>query len=113
MGTFGTGPFDNDGALDLLVELAGQPADQRHEVLDRIFSRVRDRPDLLGRKIFPDEVVAAAAVVAASLPGGEGIRQDLAYKAKAAERALVSRATAYRYFPPRKLCSWRLPRWGP
>jgi hypothetical protein len=78
MGTFGTGPFDNDGALDLLVELAGQPADQRHEVLDRIFSRVRDRPDLLGQKVFPDEVVAAAAVVAASLPGGEGIRQDLA-----------------------------------
>lgn len=74
MGTFGTGPFDNDGALDLLVELAGQ----RREVLDRIFSRVRDRPDLLGRKVFPDEVVAAAAVVAASLPGGEGIRQDLA-----------------------------------
>jgi hypothetical protein len=78
MGTFGTGPFDNDGALDLLVELAGQPAGQRREVLDRIFSRVRDRPDLLGRKFFPDEVVAAAAVVAASLPGGEDIRQDLA-----------------------------------
>jgi Domain of unknown function (DUF4259) len=76
MGTFGTGPFDNDGALDLLDELASQPAYQRREVLERIFFRVRDRPDLLGWKFFPDEVVAAAAAVAASLPGGEGIRQD-------------------------------------
>src|SRR6266568_3807556 len=78
MGTFGTGPFSNDGALDLLDSLTGQPADQRREVLERIFFRVRDRPDLLGWKFFPDEIVAAAAVVAASLPGGEGFRQDLA-----------------------------------
>jgi hypothetical protein len=78
VGTFGTGPFGSDGALDLLDELAGQPAAQRREALERVFSRLRDRPDLLGRKIFPDEIVAAAAVVAASLPGGEGIRKDLA-----------------------------------
>ena len=44
MGTFGTGPFDNDGALDLLNKLA----DQRREVLERIFFRVRGHPDLLG-----------------------------------------------------------------
>jgi len=78
MGTFGTGPFSNDGALDLLDSLTGQPADQRREVLERIFFRVRDRPDLLGWKFFPDEIVAAAAVVAAGLPGGESVRQDLA-----------------------------------
>jgi Domain of unknown function (DUF4259) len=78
MGTFGTGPFSNDGALDLLDELADQPADQRRDVLERIFFQVRDRPDLLGWKFFPDEIVAAAAVVAASLRGGEGLRQDLA-----------------------------------
>src|SRR5215472_7668459 len=78
MGTFGTGPFDNDGALDLLDELASQPADQRHERLERLLSRVQDRPDLLGWKFFPDEVVAAAATVAAGLAGGEGIRQSLA-----------------------------------
>ena len=46
-------------------------------MLERIFFRVQDRPDLLGWKFFPDEVVAAAAIVAASLPGGEGIRQNL------------------------------------
>lgn len=78
MGTFGTGPFGSDGALDLLDELADQPAVQRREALERVFSRLQHRPDLLGRKIFPDEIAAAAAVVAASLPGGEGIREDLA-----------------------------------
>jgi hypothetical protein len=78
IGTFGTGPFSSDGALDFLDGLAGQPADQRREVLEQMFFRVRDRPDLLGWKFFPDEVVAAVAVAAASLPGGEGIRQELA-----------------------------------
>ena len=49
MGTFGTGPFGSDGALDLLDELASQSADQRREALERIFSQVRDHPDLLGQ----------------------------------------------------------------
>src|SRR5215472_15943175 len=88
MGTFGTGPFDNDGALDLLDELASQPADQRRERLERLLFRVQDRPDLLGWKFFPDEVVAAAAVVAAGLPGGEGIRLDLADRGYEADTIL-------------------------
>lgn len=78
MGTFGTGPFSSDGALDLLDELTGQPAGQRREALERIFFQVQNRPDLLGRKFFPDEIVAAAAVVAAGLASGEDIRRDLA-----------------------------------
>jgi len=45
MGTFGTGPFSNDGTLDLLDGLAGQPAEQRRNVLERIFFRPRDRSD--------------------------------------------------------------------
>jgi len=77
MGTFGTGPFSSDGALDLLDELKCQSVGQRREALERIFVQVRDRPDLLGRKFFPDEIVAAAAVVAASLAGGEDIQRDL------------------------------------
>ena len=78
MGTFGTGPFGSDGALDLLDELADQPAGQRRDVLGRIFLQVRDRPDLLGREFSAGTIVAAAAVVAAGLPGGEGLRADLA-----------------------------------
>jgi Domain of unknown function (DUF4259) len=78
VGTFGTGPFSNDGALDLLDGLADQPAARRRQTLERIFSQARDHPDLLCRTFFPDEIVAAAALVAASSPGGENIRSELA-----------------------------------
>jgi hypothetical protein len=88
-GTWGTGPFSSDGALDLLDMLVTQPASQRRETLERIFFRVIERPGLLGRQFFPDETVAAAAVVAASLPGGEGIRQDLADQGYNADAILV------------------------
>jgi alpha-glucosidase len=84
MGTFGTGPFDSDGAADFLADLAGRPASERHPALARLFSLVRSSPDLLWREFFPDEVVAAAAVVAASLPGGERLRQALAEEGLAA-----------------------------
>jgi hypothetical protein len=77
MGTWGTGPFSSDGALDFIDRLADRPAGQRRDILERIFFRVRDRPDLLGWKFFPDEIVAAAAVVAASLPGGDGFQREL------------------------------------
>jgi alpha-glucosidase len=89
MGTFGTGPFGSDGALDLLDELASQPADQRRAALQRLFSQVRDHPHLLGREFFPDEVVAAAAVVAAGLAGGEDIRRDLDHWAPEISATLV------------------------
>jgi hypothetical protein len=46
--TFGTGPFSDDGTLDLLHGLAGQPAEQRRKVLERIFFRVRDHSDWPG-----------------------------------------------------------------
>src|SRR5712691_9895277 len=57
-----------------------------------MFFRVRDRPDLLGWKFFPDEVVAAVAVVAASLPGGEDIRRDLAAQGYDADAILIPAA---------------------
>jgi alpha-glucosidase len=89
MGTFGTGPFDNDGALDLLDQLVDQPAGQRRVILEQIFFQVRDRPDLLGWRFFPDTILAAAAVVVASLPGGEHVREDLADLGYAPEAILV------------------------
>src|SRR5262245_56118267 len=64
--------------MDLVGELAGQDAGRRRETLERIFRLVVEHPEDLGRKAFPDEVVAGAAVVAASLPGGEGVLQELA-----------------------------------
>ena len=81
VGTFGTGPFDSDDALDLVDQLTDQPG-QHDEVLRRLLYRVRDRPGSLDREFSAGEVLAAAAIVAASLPGGEGIQQkldDLAY----------------------------------
>jgi len=89
MGTFGTGPFSSDGALDLLDKLTGQSVGRRREVLEGIFLQVRDRPGLLGRKFFPDEVVAAAAVVAAGMAGGEDIRRDLAGQGYGISEVLV------------------------
>ena len=78
MGTWGTGPFDSDGAMDLVGELARQDAGRRREALEQTFRLAMEHPEKLGRKVFPDEVVAGAAVVAASLPGGEGLLQELA-----------------------------------
>lgn len=77
MGTFGTGPFSSDGALDLLDELGERPAERRHHALAHMFTHVLNNRDLLGHEFFPDEVVAAAAIVAAGLPGGEHLQQLL------------------------------------
>lgn len=80
VGTWDTGAFDNDDALDLLDALAEQPAGQRSETLGGVFTKAREHPEELGRKVFPAEVVAAAALVAASLPGGDATRRELASK---------------------------------
>ncbi|GAA3251256.1 DUF4259 domain-containing protein [Dactylosporangium siamense] len=77
MGTFGTGPFSSDGAMDFLGELAERPPERRGSALARMFLFVKDNPELLWREFFPDEVVAAAAVVAAALPGGQQIDEQL------------------------------------
>jgi hypothetical protein len=92
MGTFGTGPFDSDGALDFLDGLAELHGSQRREVLERMFLVVRNEPEQLERTVFPDEVVAAAAVVAASLAGGTSIRQKLANSGYEADAIVVTDA---------------------
>jgi len=92
MGTFGTGPFDSDGALDFLDGLAELHGGQRRKVLERMFLVVRNEPEQLERTVFPDEVVAAAAVVAASLAGGTSIRQKLANSAYDADAIVVTDA---------------------
>ena len=71
MATFGTGAFSSDGAVDLLEELAERPVERRAAALAHMFRFVKDKPELLWREFYPDQVVAAAAIVAATLPGGE------------------------------------------
>ncbi|MEV7232240.1 DUF4259 domain-containing protein [Polymorphospora sp. NPDC051019] len=77
MGTFGTGPFSSDGALDLVEELVELDAAGRLGELGRIFSTVLKGPQTGTQTVFPHEVVAAAALIAISLPGGESILADL------------------------------------
>ncbi|MCW6008868.1 DUF4259 domain-containing protein [Micromonospora sp. CPCC 205371] len=81
MGTFGTGPFASDGAMDFLEELAERSPERRAAALEHMFKFVKNKPELLWREFFPDEVVAGAAIVAASLPGGEPFAERLAESA--------------------------------
>jgi hypothetical protein len=83
VGTWGTGPFDNDAAGDLLEELAECGPDERAALLRQLFAAVLRDPDAPSYEVaFPagyvdgltgDEVVAAATLVALALPGGERI----------------------------------------
>jgi alpha-glucosidase len=79
MEIFGAGPFSNEHGLHFLDRFAREPVRQRRQILERIFFQVQDRPYLLGWTFFPEEVVAAAAIVAACLPGSESTRQELAH----------------------------------
>lgn len=78
MGTWGTGTFDNDYALDLLDTLAEQDEAQRRQTLERIFREAREHPGDLSRVLAPGEVVAAAAVVAAGLEPGAAVAAEIA-----------------------------------
>lgn len=77
MGTWGTGAFDNDLALDLLDTLTGQDAAQRRQELELVFRTAGEHPQDLDRVLGPGEVVAAAAIVAAGLEPGEAIAAEI------------------------------------
>jgi uncharacterized protein DUF4259 len=75
VGTWGPGAFGNDDALDLLDALSGQDAAARRGVLERIFREAREHPENLNFTL--GAVVAAAAVVAAGLPAGRALAQEI------------------------------------
>ena len=77
MGTWGPGAFDNDDALDLLDTLTWQDAISRRQTLERIFRTTREHPENLNSMLGPAEVVAAAAIVAASLRADEDIAREI------------------------------------
>jgi Domain of unknown function (DUF4259) len=77
VGTWGPGAFDSDDALDLLDTLAEQDVVSRRETLERIFRRAREHPEDLNWTFGPGQVVAAAAVVAASRPAGEAAVREI------------------------------------
>jgi hypothetical protein len=73
MGTWGSGPFDSDTAEDFLDELEEQPASQRMEVVERTFRAAIEAGGSSTSSVLPEEVMAAAAVVAANIPSGRSL----------------------------------------
>ncbi|MEU8539007.1 DUF4259 domain-containing protein [Streptomyces sp. NPDC048717] len=68
MGTWGTGPFDNDTAADWGDGLDDTPAEHRHALVRGTLIRAADAPGGLDTCIA-DEAVAAAALVAGQCGG--------------------------------------------
>lgn len=68
MGTWGTGLFDSDTAEDYLDELEGRSASGRLAAVTATLRASSDRG--MSSRVLPEEVMAAAAVVAANLPAG-------------------------------------------
>ena len=77
VGTWGPGAFVSDDALDLLDALSGQDTAARRQVLEQIFREAREHPENLNFTLGAAEVVAAAAVVAAGLPAGGAVAQEI------------------------------------
>jgi hypothetical protein len=77
MGVWGSGPFDNDVAADLLGYLSEHDPGRRREIVELIVQRARERKEVHWMD-SPSEVVGAAAVLAASLPGGEAEAAEIA-----------------------------------
>ncbi|MBO3742932.1 DUF4259 domain-containing protein [Actinoplanes flavus] len=72
MGTIGTAAFDNEQAVTLLEEIAAHPPEQRAAALEQVFREATE----------PDRIVAAAAIVAATLIGGRQFDQPAASGAR-------------------------------
>ncbi|MFI0446703.1 DUF4259 domain-containing protein [Actinomadura sp. 6N118] len=69
MGTWGVGPFDNDHAADFAGDLDEAPPEQRTELIARALHAVLAPGNNTISRVA-DPAVAAAALVAAQLPGG-------------------------------------------
>jgi alpha-glucosidase len=71
VGTWGSGPFDSDTALDFLSTVSSVSSNERMALISRIFDSAVEGANLTTPIVTPEEVLAAAAVVAANSPGGE------------------------------------------
>ncbi|WP_283134316.1 DUF4259 domain-containing protein [Rhizohabitans arisaemae] len=73
MGTWGSGPFDNDTAEDFLDELEEMSPSQRQALVEKLFHSAIEGREGSRTSVLPEEVVAAAALVAANIPAGSSI----------------------------------------
>ncbi|GAA3021285.1 hypothetical protein GCM10020229_35610 [Kitasatospora albolonga] len=69
MGTWDIGPFENDNAADFAAFLDDAEQSERGAILRRVLAAVADSTDYLEIDEGA-EAVAAAALIAAQLPGG-------------------------------------------
>ena len=72
MGTWGSGPFDSDSAMDLVETLSPLSMDERIDQIRRIFDAALRDAEAGTTTVVPEEVLAGAAVVAANLPKSIG-----------------------------------------
>ncbi|MGW1027737.1 DUF4259 domain-containing protein [Streptomyces sp. NPDC002577] len=72
MGTWDTGPFDNDTAGDFCFALDEASPDEREGIIRDTLGRVIDTTGYLDAQVS-EEAVAAAALVAAQCPSGEPV----------------------------------------
>jgi hypothetical protein len=70
MGTWDTGPFDNDSAADFAGDLDDAKPEDREALIRGVLTRTVDATGWLTEG---EEAVAAAALIAAQCPGGEPI----------------------------------------
>ena len=75
MGTWGTGPLDNDDAADWCADLEDADAEDRIAMVREALLAVTEEDDYVDADTAC-EAVAAAAVVASQLPGGHRIRSS-------------------------------------
>src|SRR5437764_6352262 len=68
--TVWTGPFYMAKARELVDQVVDQPLPVRTAFVERVLLLASETSTSQGRRVFPDEVVACAAIVAASLPRG-------------------------------------------
>lgn len=73
MGTWDIGPFDNDSAADFAIVLDKAAFGEREVLIRGVLSRT---VDATGYLLEAEEVVAAAAVIAAQCPGGDAVGPD-------------------------------------
>ncbi|MFF8545027.1 DUF4259 domain-containing protein [Streptomyces werraensis] len=70
MGTWDTGPFDNDTAADFANALDDAKPEEREALVRGVLTRTVDATGYLTEA---EEAVAAAALIAAQCPGGEPV----------------------------------------
>lgn len=67
MGTWGSGVFDNDSAQDFLDGLRENTPEGRMAEIREVLERTASEPSVIMDEYMPEEIVVAAAVVAATM----------------------------------------------